>query len=353
MERKRSSKRVALRARLCILSLLAPSICIAHSMPFRVSLPVLAGQVHENSRKTDAPRQTHEPARTQRADESDDSLLTARHLLKSGAFTGAEKQVRIYLEGKPGSWEGHFLLGLILFKQGRAKESLAEYTEGAKHHDPGAEDLKIVALDYVVLGDFSNADQWLTKSVGWNPKDAEAWYYLGRTKYNENRFAEAIEAFQRCLRLEERNVKAKSNLGLSLAGLGKAAEAQAAYREAISWQAEKAVKIAEPYIDLGELLLDQNQMDEAVAFLLQANAIPPEDPRVPELLGKAYWRQNKLPEAQAQLEKAVKLAPAKAANHYLLGQVYRKQGMAEKAKAELDRVAELSASHAPQTGVNH
>lgn len=330
-----------------------PSICMANSSPLAVSPPAVSGHVHENAVGTNRPTQPREFARTERADEPHELLRRARSLLESGSLSEAEKQVRIHLANDPNSWEGHYLLGLILFKQGRAKESLAEYTEGSKHHDPSAEDLKIVALDYVLLGDFTEADGWLTKSVTWNPNDAETWYYLGRTKYNENRFEEAIAAFQRCLRLEGRNVKAKSNLGLSLAGLGKVTEAQAAYREAISWQAERAVKIAEPYIDLGDLLLDQNQMDEAVALLLQANAISPEDPRVPEMLGKAYWRQNKLQESQMQLEKAVRLAPASAANHYLLGQVYRKQGMAEKAKFELDRAAELSASHTPQTEVNH
>jgi len=54
--------------------------------------------------------------------------------------------VRSYLAVHPDSADGHFLLGLILFKQGKPAESLSEYTEGAKRHDPGAADLKIVAI---------------------------------------------------------------------------------------------------------------------------------------------------------------------------------------------------------------
>lgn len=280
------------------------------------------------------------------ADEDPRQLLRrATGLLESARLTEAENLARVLLAKQPDSWEGHFLLGLILFRQGRATESLAEYTEGAKYHDPNARDLKIVALDYVLLNDYADADRWLTKSLTWNPSDAEAWYYLGRTKYYENRFAEAIAAFERCLRLENRNVKAKANLGLSLVGLGKIAEAQAVYREAISWQADSLAKVAEPYIDLGDLLLDQNQTDDAVVLLKQAEAIASEDPRVPELLGKALWRQNRFENARAQLEKAVKLAPESAADHYLLGQVYRKLAMAEKARTELDIAARLSVAH--------
>ena len=58
--------------------------------------------------------------------------------------------------------------------------------------------------------------------------------YLGRTQYTENRFDEAVQAFQRCLALEPRNVKAQDNLGLSYAGLGRADDAMAAYEAAIA-----------------------------------------------------------------------------------------------------------------------
>lgn len=88
--------------------------------------------------------------------------------------------------------------------------------------------------------------------------------------------------------------------------------------------------------------LNQNQPDEAVSMLKQAQAIAPEDPRVPELLGKALWRQNKFEDARTQLEEAVRLLPGSAADHYLLGQVYRKLGLAEKAKSELELAAALS-----------
>jgi tetratricopeptide (TPR) repeat protein len=344
MVRRRSRKLAVALGRICFLILAMPATHIANPS-LHLSYATGLGHANKNGFAVDCLASQQEPAQTGQVEESKVLRETATDLLRSGSLAEAEKQARTSLQKDPDSWQGHFLLGLILFRQGRSKESLAEYTEGAKKHDPSAEDLKIVALNYVLLGDFGEADRWLTKSITWNPNDAEAWYHLGRTKYNESRFEEALVAFQRCLQLEERNVKAKSNLGLALAGLGRAAEAQATYREAISWQAESASKVAEPYIDLGDLLLDQNQTDQAVALLMQANAISPEDVRIPEMLGKAYWRQNKLEDARVQLEKAVRLAPASAANHYLLGQVYRKQGMREKAKVEFDRAAELSASH--------
>jgi tetratricopeptide (TPR) repeat protein len=261
-----------------------------------------------------------------------------------GSLEQADRAVRGYLNAHPDSADGHFLLGLIRFKQGNPRESLFEYTEGAKHHNPGAPDLKIVALNYVLLGDYSSADRWLTRSLQANRKDSEAWYYLARTKYNENRFDEARSAFQECLKLDPKNVKAEDNLGLSQQALGHTTEALTAFRNAIAWQSQLLKKNSGPFINLGILFLEQNQVEEAVAYLSEAVAISPEESRAHEQLGKAYSRKNDLEKAQYQLEKAVALSPDSASLHFMLGQLYRKRGMNEKAKAELERGAALNAA---------
>ncbi|HYK39813.1 MAG TPA: tetratricopeptide repeat protein [Candidatus Eremiobacteraceae bacterium] len=234
--------------------------------------------------------------------------------------------------------------------QEMAKASLAEFTSAAKFHDPSAADLKIVALDYVLLADYPDADKWLTKMLEWAPNDSEGWYYLGRTKYNENRFAEAINAFQKCLKLDPKSVKAEDNLGLALAGLGRNGEAAAAYDQAIAWQAESLTKSPGPYIDLGSLLIDQNRPQDAIANLLRAIEIAPRESRAHELLGKAYTRVEDFPKAQAELEKAIELSPQAPNLHCMLAPVYRKRGLAEQAKAEYERCATLTGTHStPQT----
>ena len=308
----------------------------------------------------------------------DASLVEAKSFVEKGLLPDAERVVRHHLEAHSDSAEGHFLLGYILFREiqagatgetmtegvktldvrptdartrdEKARESLAEFTAGAKYHDPNAFDLKIVALDYVLLGDYVDAEKWLTRSVAWNPQDTDAWYYLGRARYNENKFADAISAFQQCLKLSPHNVKAEDNLGLALAGLGRNEEATAAYEQALDWQSQSVLKNPGPYIDLGSLLLDENRPEEAVPYLAQAIEISPRESRAHELLGKAYTRMDQLPKAQTELEKATELAPQNANLHCMLAPVYRKQGMAEKAKTEFDRCAALSGSHStPET----
>jgi tetratricopeptide (TPR) repeat protein len=276
-------------------------------------------------------------------------LTEARSLVNAGKIEAAEATVRRYLSTSQTSAEAHYLLGYILFKEQRPKDSLAEYTGGAKYKQPSAADLEAVAGDYVLLKDYPDADKWFTKAVEWNPKDELGWYYLGRTKYNENRFEEAIVAFQECLKLKPQDVKAEDNLGLSYEGLNRMEEAQAAYRTAIQWEkdAEKdsPVKDAGPFLNLGTLLTDSGSGDEALADLKQAAAIADGDYRVHRQLGKLYSRLNRMENARTEMERAVTLAPDSAPLHFMLAQVYRKMGMAQKAQLESNRYTALTGAN--------
>ena len=276
-------------------------------------------------------------------------LSEARSLLDLGKLPEAEKAVRGYLQQHPQSGEAHFLLGYVLFKEQSAVPSLAEYTEGAKYRRPNAADLEVVASDYVLLKDYPDADKWFTRAVEWNPQDALGWYYLGRTKYNENRFDEAVSAFQKCLTLKARDVKAEDNLGLSYEGLNQTEEAMAAYRTAIQWQAEAAEKDPGPYLNLGSLLVDNGKAEEGLPNLLTAVKMEPGDFHMHRALGKAYAHLNEPARARDELEKAATLAPGDAPIHFMLAQVYRKLGMTDKAKAESETYTKLTgASSAPE-----
>jgi len=290
------------------------------------------------------------------------ALAQANMFLQQNRPSEAEPLLRDYLASHPDSPDAHFLLGSALFRQiqesavtapsaatglreERAKASLAEFTAGAKYRAPSASDLKIVALDYILLRDYPDADKWLSKMLQWTPNDSEGWYYLGRTKYNENRFEEAVRAFQQSLKLDPQNVKSEDNLGLAYAGLNRANDAVAAYRSAIEWQKDAPTKNPGPFIDLADLLLDQNRTDEAVPYLREAIQIAPKDSKAHELLGKAYLRLDKFPLAQEELEEAAQLAPQNANLPCMLGPIYRKQGLIEKANRVIERCAFLNGTH--------
>lgn len=293
-----------------------------------------------------------------------DPVAEARLLVERGHLDQAERILRDYLQVRENSADAHYLLGYIYFQQiheqlqppstpqsnppgpetvdphfreAKATDSLAELRQAAKYRDPGPFDMKVAALDYILLKDYPNADKWLTHSLESNPDDSDGWYYLGRTKYKENRFAEAAEAFRRFLKLVPGSVKGEDNLGLAYQGLGRTDDAIRAYSAAIRGQKDSLLQDAGPFLDLGVLLLEQNRSEQSVAYLQQAVAVAPEDARGHEQLGKAYDRLGQLTKAQSELEKASELSPQNPRLHYLLGRVYQREGLEDKAKNEFDR----------------
>lgn len=347
-------------------------------MKFACTLPALAvlllaaGPSSQHAQGAPSAQQPAVAASVQ----DDPDLRAARDLLSKSQLDAAERATREYIARHPSDSPGYFLLGLILFRQVQSvaransavlapgdipsqmmdarrrdqkiQDSLAAFTEGAKFGKPSAADLKIVSLDYVLLEDYTSADKWLTLALEWEPRDADTWYYLGRTKYSENRFQEAIAAYQKCLELRPNYVLAANGLGLSYVGLNQNSEATSWLQKAIFWQDSAPQKTAEPYIDLGDLFNQQAQFAEALPILQKALAIDSKNIRAHEKLAKSYMGMNLLLEAQRELETAISLDPNRSSFHYLLGQVYRKLGQLDKAKAELATFQELKAQEPPR-----
>ena len=284
--------------------------------------------------------------------EAKDPLAEPRSLLAEGKLASSEAALHDYLKDHPTSTDAHFLLGYVLFREQKPVDSLAEFTAGARTRRPKADELKAVASDYVLLHDFADADKWFTEVIVEKPDDADAWYLLGRTKYNENSFTEAVSSFQRSLALHPRNVEAENNLGLAWQGSNSPDKAREAFQTAIDWQGA-APTDPQPFLNLGTMLAEEPDFDHAMPLLLKAAMLSPDNPKVHEELGHVYEAQQNLPKAQSELERAVALAPDASALHFKLGQVYRREGMQESAQREFALCEKLNSTHSSTSTPNH
>lgn len=276
---------------------------------------------------------------------TDPILTECLGLIEKHEYPEAELRIRTNLRKHPDSAEAHFLLGYALYRQNKPRESLAEYTTGAQLHKPAANDLAVVAMDYILLRDYVDADRWLTQATAWSPNVELYWYYLGRTKYAENRFDEAIAAFTKCLALAPRDLRAEYNLGLSYAGINRNDEAAAAFRTAIAWETDSTVQDPQPYLDLGILLLDQAKPDQALSPLQKAVSLDPQNPRAHEELSRTWEQLKNLPKADAEMHAALSLAPDIPSLHFEMGRIFQQEGMSAKAKDEFARCEALTAAH--------
>ena len=266
---------------------------------------------------------------------------TARFLaLKQ--FKEAETELRRTLAASPSCPEARFLLGYALLREDRPTESLAEYTLAAQLRRPAPEDLRNVALDYVLLGDYVDADRWIQRALMMAETDSENWYVLGRIRYSNGRYSDAVHAFERTLELAPGNLKAENNLGLAYEELNQPEKAIDAYQKAIAAGDKSGQPSEQPMNNLAVLLTHRSDLDGALALLTRAVKLAPDDVSIREHLGHVYLGKNELLLAQVQLEKAVSLSPQDARLHYLLGQVYRRQGNGAKADDEFSQSSLLN-----------
>lgn len=280
-----------------------------------------------------------------------DPLANARALLSANRVPEADSAIRQYLAANPQSADAHFLLGYILFREQKPKESLAEFTAGAQYRRPKADEFKVIASDYVMLGGFADADKWFSEVVKETPNDSDSWYLLGRTRYSESKFADAIAAFQHALSIRPNYVEAENNIGLSWQELGDNAKAKQAFETAIQWQVDQPAD-AQPFLNLGTLLVDTAQYQQAIAPLTKAAALSPKNPSVHEQLARAYLKMQKLPQAESELETAVALAPSVSPLHFQLAQVYRKEGKHDRANQEFAICKQLSTTQSSEKTPN-
>lgn len=275
---------------------------------------------------------------------SDALLLEGKSLANVERFPEAEVALRAYAAQHADSSDALYMLGFVLNREDKPAESLKAYTQAAQLSTPKSDDLKLVALDYVLLNDYPDAIKWMRQSVVFDPKNEQAWYGLGRCYYSQSEFKEAQEAFEKALALDPGDVKAEENLGLAYEMGNRPQDAERAYKAALALADSDARTDQWPYLDYGSFLLEHDRPVDAVPVLKRAVAVAPQCAECHGKLGRALARSGHANEGIDELRTAVKLAPKDPRLHYDLGRAYREAGRTEEARAELAVSAKLYGS---------
>jgi tetratricopeptide (TPR) repeat protein len=238
-------------------------------------------------------------------------------------------------------------LALVLRQEGRARESIDTYTQAARKMKPTAEELRSVALDYVLLKDYDDAIHWLEIAAQMDPNDTNILYSLGRCYYSRDRYLDADKMYERVLAIEPRNLKAEENLGLVDDAMNDPEKAEEALRAAAGW-ADKNGKDEWPFLDLGTFLLDRDHPQEAIDPLRTAVNIQPLCAQCHEKLGRALVETQASSAGIAELQEATKLDPKDPKAHFELGRALRQAGQNERAQEEIKISQSLYAAHSQE-----
>jgi tetratricopeptide (TPR) repeat protein len=262
----------------------------------------------------------------------------------SPGLAAIESGLRYDLGMHPDSAPTFYKLGLVLRQENKPKESLETYTKAARLQKPSAEQLRSVALDYVLLADYDDAIHWLKIAASFDPGNTDILYSLGRCLYSQNKYPEAEEMFIRVLQIKPDHLKAEENLGLIYDFVSQPEKAEEALRKAATWAGDESTD-EWPFLDLGAFLLDHGRAPEAVPFLRRASAIATKCTACHEKLGRALLSAGDVGGGLKELEAAALLDPKNPKMHFQLGLAYRAAGALEKSRAEFALSQSLYGEH--------
>ena len=179
---------------------------------------------------------------------------------------------------------------------------------------------KIITVDGLENKNFLKAEEKAAKAiqkhsmlingVQYNPKTQEAYLMLGKARYLDQRYVQAIDAFNQVYKLNIDNQ---------------------VWKESVIWKARSNIRLEQELVAvelLQELLKNKKNSSEIVA---KANSV----------LSMAYLKLNKTSEALKTLEFAQRNSEDK--NHkarllYIKGQLYEKQNETDSAKTTFNKI---------------
>jgi len=156
---------------------------------------------------------------------------------------------------------------------------------------------------------------------------ADRYVQQGMNFYLHQEFENAIEAFNRALKLDPQNVDGYLGRAMARLGAGSPDEAFADFGKVIEVEPDGR-NAYNAYLMRGQILQKKGDLDNAITETLKAATIKPNDPNPYLSSGKLRQAKGDLDGAIADFNKAVSLRPTSAGYHL--------RGMAEKEKGDLD-----------------
>jgi tetratricopeptide (TPR) repeat protein len=192
-----------------------------------------------------------------------------------------------------------------------------------------------LVLAYISMhrGDWARPE--LERLVAADPANAGYNYWLARLDYDSGRYAAAIDRLRTVVDREPSFLRAYDNLGLCYEALNQPDEAIRQYREAIRRAREAGEKWPWPFLNLGILLKNRGEMEEAEALLNEALQAEPAFAPALYHLGTILEASDRTDDAVKVLLRAAAADPSYAEPHFALARIYRRQGRVADADAAL------------------
>jgi Flp pilus assembly protein TadD len=149
-------------------------------------------------------------------------------------YPAAEREFRTAIRLKPELAEAHTNLGLVLSRQGKTDEAIAEHRTAIRLKSDHAEAHSHLGTSLAEQGKFDEAISEHRTAIRLKPDYAEAHGGLGDALSGQGKHKEAIGAFRTAIRLKPDYAEAHAGLGFALDGVGRGGEAMDEWRRSVA-----------------------------------------------------------------------------------------------------------------------
>jgi len=170
---------------------------------------------------------------------------------------------------------------------------------------------------------------------------ADKLFVKGNKLYGEQKFEEAVQAYEEAIKTSQSQWGYYFNLGLAYKKLDKKQEAMNSFQKALEFNPETFSSNKE----LGEILAKDGNYEEAKKYYMRATELSPDDPDAFYNLGVCLTNLRESEEALTSFLKAVELRDDYADAYYQIGTIYIGQNRAEDAVENLEKFLELAPEH--------
>ncbi len=203
------------------------------------------------------------------------------------------------------------------------------------------------ALQHLMRGELNEAEVIYRRVLEKEPRNPDAYHFLGIAAYQSGRFPEAVDLITRAVAIDRSNPAFFCNLGLAYAGLRDYESAVTQYREALRIHAP----YPEAHNNLGNAYKELGRFEEAVEAYRKALSLAPGSPETLYNLGAICQEEGKADEAMECYEKALVLLPGSPEIYNNLSVLYKDMKEYEKAVEYAARAIELSPGY-PEAYLN-
>jgi tetratricopeptide (TPR) repeat protein len=163
-----------------------------------------------------------------------------------------------------------------------------------------------VVQAFLKVNRFDDARRMCREVTAKDPRSIEAWLSLGKIAMTQQRWAEAEEAFARCLQIDPQNADAHSGRWWVLTQLGRRQEAIPHLIEAVRLNPDDPLSA----LGYGIHLAEQGRLEEAEKQLRHAISLAPNEPKAHFNLALALRQLGRPAEAVPFAREALRLNPS-------------------------------------------